>query len=201
MQGWTEVSRKLVAQLGGVMRANDGAGDAPATGLVAGTRIATASGWRDAAKLGVGDMVLTFDNGLQPITDIQRNTLWSGRGACPPSLWPLAIPQGALDNAMPMRILPGQAVMLESDIAERVLGDPFVLFQARNLIGLRDIWQVQPDRGLEVVSLAFGTDQIVIAAQGAHLLCPAGQADAEPQAHGPYRLVPDKWAKKLVMAA
>ena len=49
-------------------RSDDVSGEAyRTTGLVAGTRIATAMGWRAVEAIAVGDLVLTFDNGLQPV--------------------------------------------------------------------------------------------------------------------------------------
>ena len=50
------------------------------SGVVSGTKVATEFGWRDVASLQAGDLVLTFDAGLQPITSVSRTPLWSGGG-------------------------------------------------------------------------------------------------------------------------
>ncbi len=63
-----------------------------ASGLVHGTRVATAMGWREAEAIAVGDLVLTFDRGMQPVRSISRGTLWKTLEDCPKSLWPLHIP-------------------------------------------------------------------------------------------------------------
>ena len=45
-------------------------------GLVAGTNVASNLGWRAVDALSVGDMVLTFDNAMQPIVEIRRDLTW-----------------------------------------------------------------------------------------------------------------------------
>ncbi|UYV36630.1 Hint domain-containing protein [Rhodobacteraceae bacterium D3-12] len=155
--------------------AYDGGATGVMSGIVVGTRVATTMGWRDVGGLQVGDMILTFDGGLQPVTGVSRSELWSGEGACPASFWPLMVPAGALENVKPMRILPRQGVMLESDIAEQALGDPFALIQARALDGVRGIERVCPGDQATVVKLSFDTDQVIYAEQGTLLFCPAGK--------------------------
>ena len=158
---------------GGGSGAFDGGGTGAMSGIIAGTRVATSMGWRDVGALQEGDMVLTFDGGLQPVTGLRRRPMWSGRGACPSAFWPLLIPAGALENAKAMLVLPRQGVMLESDVAEEVLGDPFVLVPAVALEGVRGIERSYPDDPVDVITLSFETDQVVFAEQGALLFCPA----------------------------
>lgn len=47
-------------------------GHVQTNGFAAGTQVATNLGWRDVKTLQKGDMVLTFDDGLQKITHIDR---------------------------------------------------------------------------------------------------------------------------------
>lgn len=173
--GWTATQTKRTARMSDISGAYDGGATGVMSGLVVGTRVATSMGWRDVGGLQVGDMVLTFDGGLQPVTGVTRSELWSGEGACPEAFWPLEVPAGALENVKPMRILPRQGVMLESDIAEQALGDPFALIQARALDGVRGIKRAFPKGKMAVVKLSFDTDQVIYAEQGTLLFCPAGK--------------------------
>src|SRR6056297_474105 len=127
MLGWSELetnrdtARADAADVSGAPRAAQ-------SGLLSGTRVATAFGWRPAQALAAGDRVLTFDHGLQPLADVTRHPVWAGGTACPQRFWPLDIARGVLGNRGPFRIMPGQAVMIESDLAESIYGDPGVMF-------------------------------------------------------------------------
>ena len=143
-----------------------------ASGLVAGTSVATSVGWRPVETLIAGDKVLTFDDGLQKVTRIDRALLWPESAPCPQHLWPLDVPEGALGNQTRMMLLPEQAVMLESDIAEEVLGNPFSLMYASVLDGFRKISRCEPRGPIEVVNLCFADEQVIFANIGALFHCP-----------------------------
>ena len=142
-----------------------------ALGLIAGTRVATAIGWRPVEAVTPGDKVLTFDAGLQTVTRVERSSL-SGGGRCPEHLWPMVVPAGALGNQSEMQLLPEQPVMLESDTAEELLGDPFTLMPAAALEGFRGIYRSRPVGEVEVISICFEHDQVVFANIGALFFCP-----------------------------
>jgi len=132
-------------------------------GIAAGTRIATTMGWRPVEAIAAGDMVMTFDHGLRPVVAVQRSQLFAGRNACPRHLMPLAIPEGALGNAAPMLLLPEQNVLVESDLAEAVFGDPFALIPAAALEGYRGIARITPHQRVEIVTLRFAEEEVIYA--------------------------------------
>lgn len=134
-----------------------------AEGLVAGTRIATAMGWRPVEAMAAGDSVMTFDHGLRPVVSVTRCQLWTGTSPCPRHLMPLAVPTGALGNGSPMLLLPEQNVLIESDLAESVFGDPFALIPAAALEGFRGIDRITPHQRVEVVVLHFEEDEVIYA--------------------------------------
>lgn len=134
-----------------------------AEGIVAGTRIATAMGWRAVESLAPGDMVMTFDHGMRPVISVERLALWSGHGRCPRSLMPLAVPVGALGNSAPMLLLPEQTVLVESDLAEQVFGDPFALIPAAALEGYRGIDRITPHQTVEIVLIRFAEAEVIYA--------------------------------------
>ena len=145
-------------------------------GIAVGTKVATPKGWKKIENVVEGNKVLTFDDGLQTVVRVQRHILWETPRGAPIAQWPLHVPQGALGNNEPMFLLPGQQVMVESDTAEEVLGDPFVLIPARVLEGYRGISPVVPQHKLEVVELFFENEQIVFANSGTLFRCDAAIA-------------------------
>lgn len=145
----------------------------PGHGFAAGTVVATHLGWRPVEALTVGDYVMTFDNGMQPITAVTRGAYWMQAGDCPDHLLPIQLPAGVLGNDRAMTVLPEQSVMVESDAAEDLLGDPFALIPAEALIGFRGIDRMRPWQAFDVVTLHFDQDQVVYADGGALIYCAA----------------------------
>jgi len=132
-------------------------------GIVAGTRIATEMGWRPVEGIVAGDIVMTFDHGPRPVVAVKRMQMWLGSNSCPRHLQPLAVPVGALGNATAMLLLPEQSVLVESDLAESVFGDPFALIPAAALEGYRGIDRITPHQKVEVVVLEFDRDEVIYA--------------------------------------
>ncbi|MEZ5713784.1 MAG: Hint domain-containing protein [Paracoccaceae bacterium] len=189
-----------------VSGAYDGGATGVMSGIVAGTRIATSLGWREAGAIQAGDKVMTFDGGLQTVIKVERRMLWSGTGPVPERFWPLLVPAGAIENAAPMLVLPLQGVLLESDLAEEALGDPFALIPAAALEGGAGVERVCPSDPIEVISLHFETDQVVFAEHGALLFCPSGGdlvqiAMRTAARHCPYQMLPVSCAFELVHGA
>ena len=208
MFGWSETTPGALTRdywgLGASARLARPVGTA-LSGILAGTRVASTRGWRAIEAICVGDRVLTFDAGLQPVTAVERVPLWSGRGACPQTLWPVEVPAGALGNRDLMYLAPDQSVLIESDTAEALLGDPFALIPARILDGVRGMCRVPPPDGAEVVTLRFAAEQIVFANSGAMFHCAAGgDLLGMATAIGPnlpvYPVLPPETAKALADA-
>ncbi|WP_102106972.1 Hint domain-containing protein [Oceaniglobus roseus] len=179
----------------------------PAFGLTAGTRVATATGWRPVEAVTVGDRVLTFDAGLQLVTAVER--VWfDGTGAMAAAQKPLRVPPQALGNHAEMVLLPDQPVIFEADCAEELFGDPFALLPAAALEGYRGIERFRPVDPLEIVSLSFESDQVVFANLGALFFCPVRTQDAgtliqsgDTVITSPYTPLPMDIAEALVSLA
>ncbi len=170
-----------------------------ASGLMAGTRVATPLGWRDIATIEVGDEVLTFDGGLQRVTAVnycQYDT--SGDlGDC--GKWPIHVPANTLGDHDEMVILPGQPVMIETDLAEALFGDPFAIVPAHSLVGYGGIDRVPPAPLTHVVSLAFDGDEVVFANRGGLLVCPSS-SDLLDAGISAYQTLTDPLSALLVNA-
>lgn len=176
MFGWMSAHQsKGTKRMTDITGAYDGGATGVMSGLIEGTRVATAMGWRPVEAIAVGDKVLTFDAGLQAVTRIERRALWSGETGCPTRFWPLEVPAGALGNREVMHLLPNQGVLLESDAAEMVYGDPFTLLPAQALDGVNGIHRVPPRHGVDVVILHFESEQVVFANSGALFFAPSSR--------------------------
>lgn len=145
--------------------------DAQTSGMVAGTKVATPQGWARVETICEGQKVLTFDGGMQTVRAVTRHVLMADMTTT--AAWPMSVPAGALGNREAMTLLPHQPVMIESDLAEEMTGDPFALIPATSLDGLRGITQSRPDALVEVIQLHFDCDEIVFANIGALFLCRA----------------------------
>jgi hypothetical protein len=141
--------------------------------MMAGTRVASNLGWRSIEALAVGDMVLTFDNGMQEIIQIRRMTFWTDAPKTARAQWPVIVPVGALDNREELTLLADQGVLVESDAASDLYGDPFAIVPAHALEGLRGIYRAAPEQQVELIAIYFAEEQVIYAEGGALVHCPA----------------------------
>lgn len=146
--------------------------DVEMSGFTSGMRLATNLGWRPVEAITVGDHVLTFDHGMQPVVAVTRGVFFAAGDVCPDHARPIEVPAGALGNETAMLLLPEASVMIESDVAEELFGDPFTLVPARALVGWRGIARRAMPRPVEIITLHCAADQVVYADGGALVLCP-----------------------------
>lgn len=147
--------------------------DRPA-GVDGETRIATADGWVAAARLRAGQPVLTFDHGAVALCALRLEQEAAGTR--------IFVPAGALDNRASLWLWPAQPVMLDTDLADWLFGDPFVLLPIAALEGYRGISAaITPPRRRAV--LRFDDDEVIYA-QGAALLLCAAMGSCGPLAAG-----------------
>lgn len=150
-------------------------------GLLTGRLVATDTGWRAVETLRAGDMVLTFDQGMQPLVDCSPAPLQHDpRGA--EMDWGVFVPKGAIGNRRAITLLPSQLVLLDCAYAENRYGDPFILAPAALLVGYKNIARVQLSMDLLCYRLTFADEQVVHTDGSALLVC-----HIAPQAHRPGR--------------
>ncbi len=147
-----------------------------AEGLIAGTLVATEMGWQPVEDLATGDRIVTFDNGMRPLKSVSISTLWTAETSAPRNVWPLEVPQRALGNRQTIRLLPDQSVLIESDEAEALYGDPFLMISAGVLEGYKGITRVPPAREMVIVTLEFDRDEVVYANGTTLVHCPNDRA-------------------------
>ncbi len=173
MFGWKNTTRRMQHRSVEMTGAYDGGLAAQMHGLMAGTRVASNLGWRVIEALTVGDKVLTFDNGMQEIVELRRMTFWTDAPDTPVAQWPVIVPVGALDNREELTLLPDQGVLVESDAASDIYGDPFAIVPAQALEGLRGIYRSAPEQQIELIAIYFAQEQVIYAEGGALVHCPA----------------------------
>lgn len=151
-----------------------GMGAAPAIGapgILAGSLVETEAGWCPVETLGRGTRIGTYDGGLCPLIRVERRHLWPVGGA-----HLIHVPGGALDNCSDFALMPGQQVLIASDIAESVLDSAAVLVPAASLVGYRGITRQRLSRPVEVLSLIFADEEVVYVNSGALIHCAADGA-------------------------
>lgn len=107
-----------------------------------GVRILTDRGERAIEDLAVGDLVLTRDNGLQPIRWIGSVRLDAGQLARQDRMRPIRIRAHALGQGVPARDLvvsPQHRVLVRSRVARKMFGADEVLVAARQLLQIPGI--------------------------------------------------------------
>ncbi|OYU18658.1 MAG: hypothetical protein CFE34_09390 [Rhodobacteraceae bacterium PARR1] len=149
-------------------RMDDTSAAVVAEGLYALTPVATPQGWVRAGSLVAGAEVMTFDGGPTRIASVSTHRL---DPRAPRAAWPLQVPMEVLGNTEPAVLLPEQGVMLDSDLAEDMYGEPFVTVPAAALEGWRGIIRVPP-LAQTVVKLAFDTPALIYAGGDMIVVCP-----------------------------
>jgi hypothetical protein len=158
-----------------------------AEGLLDGRQVATDSGWRAVETLKPGDMVLTFDNGMQKLVDRISAPVAPDPRTSSLSMRCVSVPRGAIGNRRDITLLPSQLVLLECDYAAARFGDPFILVQAGALVGYRGITRGLLPTKMKSHMLAFKEEQIIHTDGSALLWCHATQHPTRTGARLPYR--------------
>ncbi len=137
--------------------------------FAAGTMIKTDDGEVAIEALTPGDLVMTLDNGLQPIRWIGHRSLCSAELSERPNLRPIRIEAGAFAEGVPLRdlILSQQHRMfVKSKIAERMFAADEVLVHAKHLLGLTGVEIAEDIHSVTYIHLMCD-DHEIIEADGA----------------------------------
>lgn len=132
--------------------------------FVAGTLIDCERGAQQVETLQIGDLVMTRDNGPQPIRWIGRRKLSSDHLGAKPAHRPIRLTAGALGKGRPNRdllISPQHRVLVQSPIAQRMFGTTEVLVSAKQLCCISGISIAEDITEVEYIHLMFDTHQIV----------------------------------------
>ena len=148
-----------------------GVGAPVRSGIVAGTRVETESGWRAVESLLTGTKVQTYA-GLRRVARIERSFVEPANRSVNPEPM-LLVPGGVLNNCSAFYLLPDQLVLLETIYAEEVFGDAATLIPGAALTGFRGIEQVRPRGLVEIITLQFDEEDVVYGNTGVLFHCPS----------------------------
>jgi len=168
-------------------------------GVLRGTRVMTSTGWRAVEDVRRGDLIMTFDNGLVAVEGVTTSKNWGDAETCPDFARPVEISEGVIGNERVMRVLPAQPVIIESDTAEAMHGDPFVVIPAEALLAHPRVARQEFETTQTIVQLQFAKDQVVVA-EGALILCPLWAELLAPSETSPYRVLDLEEASALIEA-
>jgi Ca2+-binding RTX toxin-like protein len=129
-----------------------------------GTMILTDHGEVAVEALAVGDLVMTRDNGLQPLRWVGQRKLSALDLQADPDLQPVRIAKGALAGAGPdraMLVSPQHRVLIEGARAELMFGETEVLVPAKHLVGLAEVTRALPAEGVTYIHILFDRHEIV----------------------------------------
>ena len=135
--------------------------------FAAGTLIDTVDGPRAIETLAEGDLVLTRDNGPQPIRWIGTTVLTADDLSAQPHLRPVRINAGTLDNTRDLVVSPQHCILINDWRAELHFGLDTVLIPAKALINGETVTQETGDQPVTYLHLYFDTHQIVCS-EGVH---------------------------------
>ena len=128
--------------------------------------IETADGPVPAGDLRVGSLVLTRDDGYQPIRWIGHRTLDAAMLQANPALRPIRIKTGALGRDLPtsdLLVSPQHRMLVRSSIAERMFQNIEVLVAAKQLMVTDGIDIAHDLTSVTYVHFLFDAHQIVVA--------------------------------------
>lgn len=126
--------------------------------FVAGTMILTPAGERPVEALCPGDLVVTKDDGPQPVR-------WIGRRTVPAQgrLAPIEIREGTFGPHRRLLVSPQHRVLVRDGLAELLFGDAEVLVAAKDLVNGRSV-RIREGGIVDYVHILFDRHQLVSSA-------------------------------------
>ncbi len=131
-----------------------------------GSLILTSEGNVPVEDLRVGDLVETFDNGLQEIRWVGSSHVNSVGLLTNPKLYPIRIGKGALGWGFPEKELivsPQHRVLISSKIAKRIFDTAEVLVAANKLVGIDGIEVITDVNEVDYFHILFDQHELVFA--------------------------------------
>lgn len=131
-----------------------------------GTMIITENGAVAIENIKAGDLILTIDNGLQPVRWVGTRKLSRDELSANPGFLPIRIRQNALGAGSPSRdleISPQHRILISSNIAQRMFGSKEVLVAGKALLELPGIEIVENAGEVEYFHLLFDQHEIIYA--------------------------------------
>ncbi|WP_052245279.1 Hint domain-containing protein [Halocynthiibacter namhaensis] len=143
-----------------------------------GTMIRTSGGLRRVESLKRGDLVLTADNGFQPIRWICNRPLDAAQLSTAPEHRPILIRKNALGPGLPsqdMHVSPQHRMMLTGWKAELMFAEHEILVPAKALINDKDVMVDRSKSDITYIHLLFDRHEVLFANEALTESLHAGQ--------------------------
>lgn len=151
------------------------------SGMLAGTLVETATGWRGVETLRMGDLVQSLDGGLARVLAVDRSTLRAHMGQAV-----IALPGGAFDACSDLHLLPAQHLLIDTLGDAALPDDAFALIPALALQGHAGCSRRYLMREIEVITPMFAEEEILWANSGLLIHCPGIADGAQRRPDSPF---------------
>jgi VCBS repeat-containing protein len=131
-----------------------------------GTMILTATGPRAVEDLRIGDLVVTRDEGLQPIRWVGRKKITGARLVAFEDMRPIRLPADLLAPGWPTKttdVSPLHRVLVRDPSCRLWLGQDEVLVPAKMLVGYGGVHVAQDLTGFDYIHILFDAHQVIYA--------------------------------------
>jgi hypothetical protein len=136
-------------------------------GLNLSTYLKTEGGWTAVEDIKAGTFVETFDDGWQRVQTIIRHRVESAIQSGSHQSRLVRIDPNVVGNTVDLYLPTAQPVLIESDLAENLFGDPFPVVMAQSLVEADMAEEVRIYGDVELFELRFARPQLVFCAGGA----------------------------------
>lgn len=121
-------------------------------GFIRGTLVETVDGPKPIEDIAAGDMIITSDNGAQPVRFLLRQTVDAAA--------PILFEAGSIENSSDLIVSPEHRMLIADWRAELVMGCDEVLVTARHLVNGKDVRALEGGT-VEFLHLLFDAHQII----------------------------------------
>lgn len=136
-------------------------------GMPVGTLVETEQGWDAVETLSVGQMLVTTEGDLKPLTRVEHSFATLPRG-----LGLIHVSGGIFPGVSDLVLLPEQLILLTSPLAEVRFGTPDVLLPAAALDVAMGVEVASGGIQVQLTSFGFEDEEVIFAGGDMRLHCP-----------------------------
>lgn len=157
-----------------IRRSETGCSQCGLPGIIEGTTVRTASGWRPIETIDISDQWSVLSGDPRPSLRFSRHDIWHNTVSCPTSVRPLLVPEGALGNDESVLVQQDSRLVFESSPFTDLVDASHVSIKAGDLIGIHGIEITDtPPSAVRVFQPQFEASDAIQIAGGLWQLCEA----------------------------
>lgn len=143
-------------------------------GIIEGTAVRAASGWRSIEKFESTDQWEVLSGGHRRASNLGSRIVWRDTVSCPANVRPLIVPEGALGNDEHVWVQQETRLVFDSAPFTDLVDATHVSIKAADLVGIRGIEIAdEPPTAVRVYQVIFDDAEAVQIAGGLWQLCAA----------------------------